>query len=284
VKALATKPSLTFLMVYSGSWFDPALGKQLALAQIAEGVAGIFNVSGGTGIGEMQGIAEAHANAGTTSGPPYYFGVDSCNDWWEMGQFCPMSMLKRVDLEAYDAVKVRSQGKFTGGRILVGVAEGMVYVSTEEDLIQAIDGQISTGTIAAGDKDTILANWRANRATFADWIWTALEDLKAAIADGSLNEERMSGKDGSRTRPGTDKVHLELFLEPLPDQVLADRGEALRGRRCRDLHLLHRIDQPFLLFVRQLPYRNGLRKSRDPAYFLCSFLTDPGEGSGQEFP
>lgn len=186
VKGLATKPSLTLLMPYSGTWYDPALGKQMELSQVGEGVVGSYNVSGGVGIGMMQGIVEAHANAGTTSGPPYYFGVDQDQDWWEMGQFCLMSMLKRVDIAAYEACKMIAENRFEPGLSLLGIAEGSIYVSQEADLITAIDNQITTGAVAAADKDTIIANWHANRATVADWVWTALDELQAAIVSGTL--------------------------------------------------------------------------------------------------
>lgn len=186
VKGLAAKPGLTLLMPYSGTWYDPALGKQMMLSQIGEGVVGSYNVSGGVGIGMMQGVVEAHANAGTTSGPPYYFGVDQDQDWWEMGRFCLMSMLKRVDLAAYEACRMVAEGNYEPGRTLFGIAANGVYVSQEADLIQAIDNEITKGTVAAADKDTIIANWRANRATVADWIWTALDEFEAAIVAGTF--------------------------------------------------------------------------------------------------
>jgi basic membrane protein A len=186
VKGLAAKPTLTLLMPYSGTWYDPALGKQMMLSQIGEGVVGSYNVSGGVGIGMMQGAVEAHANAGTTKGAPYYFGVDQDQDWWEMGRFCLMSMLKRVDNAAYDACRMVAEGNFEPGRSLFGIAANGVYVSQEADLIQAIDNEIAKGNVNAADKNTIIANWQANRATVADWIWTALDEFETAIVGGDF--------------------------------------------------------------------------------------------------
>jgi basic membrane protein A len=186
VKGLAAKPTLTLLMPYSGTWYDPALGKQMMLSQVGEGVVGSYNVSGGVGIGMMQGVVEAHANAGTTKGAPYYFGVDQDQDWWEMGRFCLMSMLKRVDNAAYDACRMVAEGNFEPGRTLFGIAVNGVYVSQEADLIQAIDNEIAKGNVNAADKDAIIANWQANRATVADWIWTALDEFETAIVGGDF--------------------------------------------------------------------------------------------------
>jgi len=184
-KGLAVKPQLTLLMPYSGTWFDTALGKQLMGSQIGEGVVGSYNVSGGVGIGMMQAVVEAHTNAGTTLGAPYYFGVDQNQDWWEMGQFCLMSMLKRVDLGTYEACRMIAEDAFTPGRTLLGISEVGVYVSQLEDLEYVIEAEIMAGSIDPADRDTIIANWTANRATVADWIWTALDELEASIISGN---------------------------------------------------------------------------------------------------
>lgn len=185
VKGVAAKPSLTLLFPYSNSFSDPAIGSQIMTSQIAEGVVGSYNVSGGVGIGMMQAVAGAHVNAGTTFGPPYYFGVDQNQDWWELGQYCPMSMLKRVDSATYEACKMIAEDTWEAGRSLLGIAEAGVYVSNAADLAREIDVQIAQGGIDAADQYTILANWAANRANISSWIWDALEELEASIIDGS---------------------------------------------------------------------------------------------------
>lgn len=185
-KGLAEKPHLTMLMPYSGTWFDTALGKQLMESQLGEGVVGSYNVSGGVGIGMMIAVVEAHANAGTTNGPPYYFGVDQNQDYWEDGKFCLMSMLKRVDLGTYEACKMIAEGTFTPGRTLLGLSEVGVYVSQLPDLLQVIEAKILSGEVDPDDRYTILSNWVANRGTVANWIWAALDEFEAAVADGTV--------------------------------------------------------------------------------------------------
>ena len=185
-KGLATKPSVTLLYPYSGSFSDPAVGVQVMESQIGEGVVGSYNVSGGVGIGMMQAVAQAHANAETSMGAPYYFGVDQNQDWWELGRYCPMSMLKRVDSATYEACRMIAEGTWESGRSLLGLAELGVYVSDAADLAREIDVQIIQGGIDAADQYTILANWAANRAGIASWIWVALDELEAGIIDGSI--------------------------------------------------------------------------------------------------
>jgi len=186
INGLAVKPSMTLLFPYSNSFSDPAIGSQIMTSQIAEGVVGSYNVSGGVGIGMMQAVAVAHVNAGTTFGPPYYFGVDMNQDWWELGQYCPMSMLKRVDSATYEACKMIAEGTWESGRSLLGIAELGVYVSDAADLAREINKQIIQGGIDAADQYTILANWAANRSDISAWIWDALDELEVGIVDGSI--------------------------------------------------------------------------------------------------
>ena len=186
-KGLPEKPNLKLLAPYSGSFSDPAIGKQIMESQIGEGVVGSYNVSGGVGIGMMQAVAAAHANAGTTMGPPYYFGVDQNQDWWELGQFCPMSMLKRVDSATYDACKMVAEGTWEAGRSLLGIAEVGVYVSTAAALAESVEVEIIKGNIDAADRYTVLSNWAANRVDIAPWIWAALDELEAGIVSGDID-------------------------------------------------------------------------------------------------
>lgn len=186
VKGLEEKPNLTLLYPYSGSFSDPAVGVQIMESQIGEGVVGSYNVSGGVGIGMAQAVAQAHANAGTTMGAPYYFGVDQNQDWWYDGQFCPMSMLKRVDNATYEACRMIAEGTWEAGRSLLGLAEQGVYVSDAADLVREIGVQIIKGGIDAADQYEIMANWATNRNAIAPWIWTALDQLEAGIVDGTI--------------------------------------------------------------------------------------------------
>ena len=187
VKNLATTPRVKLLAPYTGSFSDIALGKTTMEAQLAAGVVGSYCVAGGLGIGMMQAIAQYHANAGTTSGAPYYFGVDQNQDWFEKGQFGLMSMLKRVDLGAYRAVESVVNGTFAGGTtVAYGVKEGGVYTSTAKDLVEAVEPRVAAGTIPAADKYAIYHNWAANRLTVPQWIWDAVDELNAKILSGEL--------------------------------------------------------------------------------------------------
>jgi len=78
---MGTEANVAMLHNYTGTFSDIALGKAASEAMLAQGAVGIYNVAGPLGVGDHEAVVEAHDNAGTTYGPPYYFGSDSCDDW-----------------------------------------------------------------------------------------------------------------------------------------------------------------------------------------------------------
>ncbi len=87
------------------AWNDPVRGNELAKSQIDRGADVIYHAAGGTGIGVLQ----AAADAGVLG-----IGVDSNQNYLHPGQILT-SMLKRVDLAAYDTMMDVNKGAFTPG-------------------------------------------------------------------------------------------------------------------------------------------------------------------------
>jgi len=186
---LGTPGDVGFLYVYTGSFDDVALGKTNAQAQLAQNAGSVFNVAGKLGIGMVDAVEEFHVAAGTTTapaGPPYYFGVDSNQDWFKLGLYGLASGLKRVDNLVYGAIKDVVNGTFVGGYITLGLAEGGVGISKKQDLVDALPFAVSSGKITATDSSLIIANWEANRNAVPAYIWQLVSDLEAGIFDGLI--------------------------------------------------------------------------------------------------
>jgi len=183
-----TEVSVTMLYNYTGTFSDIALGKAASEAMLAQGAIGIYNVAGPLGVGDHEAVVEAHDNAGTTYGPPYYFGVDANQDWMGMGMHALASGMKRVDVGTYMAVKAVVDGTFVGGVTSLGLAEGGVGISDRGALIDFIEFGVDAGQITDTQeaRNFVIANWTANRQTVAQWIWDAVDELEAGILDGSI--------------------------------------------------------------------------------------------------
>ncbi len=117
----ATNPKATVLVNYTGSFDNVAAGKQVGQDLVTKGADIVYHAAGSDGLGVIQAVKEARA-AGK---PVFVIGVDS-----DQSHLAPeavlTSMLKRVDLGVYEAVRDLSQGKLQGGDVVLGLKEGGV--------------------------------------------------------------------------------------------------------------------------------------------------------------
>ncbi len=181
-----TMPNVNLLYTYTGTFSDIALGKAASEAMLAQGAVGIYNVAGPLGVGDLEAVTEVHDNAGTTYGPPYYYGVDADQDWMGMAKNAIASGMKRVDTACYMAVQAVVEGNFKAGVTSLGLAEAGVALSNATYLLEAIDSGVSVGSIKAADAPTIVYNWEQNRATVDEWIWDAVGQLEQGILNGTI--------------------------------------------------------------------------------------------------
>ena len=105
------------------AWNDPAKGAELAKSQIDRGADVIYHAAGGTGLGVIQAAADAGKLA---------IGVDSNQNGLAPGSVLT-SMLKRVDVAAYETFKDALDGNFSSGVRSLGVAEGGVDWALDEN-------------------------------------------------------------------------------------------------------------------------------------------------------
>ena len=117
----ATNPKATVLVNYTGSFDNVAAGKQVGQDLVTKGADVVYHAAGSDGLGVIQAVKEARA-AGKSV---FVIGVDS-----DQSHLAPeavlTSMLKRVDLAVYEAVRDLSQGKLQGGDVVLGLKEGGV--------------------------------------------------------------------------------------------------------------------------------------------------------------
>ncbi len=92
---------------------DPAKGKLLAVSEIAAGADVIFHASGATGHGVFEGAKSGGALA---------IGVDA-DQHDEMPGVVVTSMVKRVDVAVFEAIKSVVEHRFHGGVRPLGLAE-----------------------------------------------------------------------------------------------------------------------------------------------------------------
>jgi len=112
------------------AWNGPAKGAELARGRIDRGADIVSHAAGATGLGVIRAVADAGKLA---------IGVDSNQNGLAPGHVLT-SMLKRVDVAAYQTLKDAMNGKFTAGVVTLGLAEGGVDWAQDEhnaDLVSA---------------------------------------------------------------------------------------------------------------------------------------------------
>ena len=105
------------------AWNDPAKGAELTQSQIDRGADVVYHAAGGTGAGVIQAAADAGKLA---------IGVDSNQNGMAPGNVLT-SMLKRVDVAAYETFMDVKNGNFSAGVHVLGLAEGGVDWALDEN-------------------------------------------------------------------------------------------------------------------------------------------------------
>ncbi len=98
------------------AWNDPGRGGELARGQFGRGVDVIYAAAGGTGIGVYQAAKDSGKLA---------IGVDSNQNYMHPGTMLT-SMVKRVDVAAYNSFKSALEGNWKPGFQALGLVEGGV--------------------------------------------------------------------------------------------------------------------------------------------------------------
>lgn len=129
------------------AWNDPGRGSELAKGQFDRGVDVIYAAAGGTGVGVYQAAKD---------GGKLAIGVDSNQNYLHPGTMLT-SMLKRVDVAAYNAFKEAMDDTWEPGIKVLGLAEegvGWALDEHNESMVSAemkatVDG--AAAAIIAGE-------------------------------------------------------------------------------------------------------------------------------------
>lgn len=120
------------------AWNDPVKGGELAKSQIDRGADVVYHAAGGTGIG----VLRAAADAGKLG-----IGVDSNQNMLHPGKVLT-SMLKRVDVAAYNSFKAAREGSWKPGVSVLGLKEDGVGWALDDNNKALISAEMK----AAADK------------------------------------------------------------------------------------------------------------------------------------
>ena len=131
--AKMANPDVNVIETYTGSFTDPAGGKEYTLANVNQGADINFAVAGATSAGVIDGAVESKTFA---------IGVDSNQNYMAPGSVLT-SMVKRVDTQAYEMIASVADDSFEGGVVkYYGLAEDGVSAAMDENNEGLIDPQV----------------------------------------------------------------------------------------------------------------------------------------------
>lgn len=144
--AKSVNPDINVIQNMTGStpsaWNDPVKGGELTKAQVDQGADVVYHAAGGTG----RGVLQAAADAGILG-----IGVDSNQNHLFPGSVLT-SMLKRVDVAVYNAFKDGTDGDFTTGFSVLGLAEEGVGWALDENNESLVDDDMKMAVQDAAAK------------------------------------------------------------------------------------------------------------------------------------
>lgn len=158
--AKSINPDVKVLISYADDFEDPALGKELTLAQYNNNADIVLAAAGRTGIGAFDAAKEKGQG---------FFVIAADQDQSELGaEFQLAVVIKKLDTGVYDACKMVLEGAFEGGAHDIGIAEdGMGIDNFQADIsqdvrdtIEAYSAAIADGTIVPPVDDETLAAFK----------------------------------------------------------------------------------------------------------------------------
>lgn len=105
----------------AGSFNDPQKGFTITQQFINDGCDIVFQLSGATALGAINAIRGSRT-------PVWLIGVDRDQDDEIPGKVLTSAM-KRIDVVVYEAIKAKVEGRFRGGHLSVGLAEGALSLT-----------------------------------------------------------------------------------------------------------------------------------------------------------
>jgi basic membrane protein A len=114
------------------AWSNPDAAHALATTQYKRGVDVIFAAAGGSGLGVLKAAEESHR---------YAIGVDTNQNGLYPGSVLT-SLVKRVDIAVYEALKASHDGNWSAGIKYLGIKEGALDYAVDQNNKTLISEQL----------------------------------------------------------------------------------------------------------------------------------------------
>jgi basic membrane protein A len=186
------------LYTYTGTFSDPAKGREATEAQVRQGAGVIFAVAGATGLGVLNFIDDRHREANIPVGqPPFAIGVDTVQEW--ISPHVIGSALKRADEAVLIAVRSVREGRFREmvaqqKFIWLNFRNKGTWFSDPDTVREWVRRAVEIKELEPSRAEAVLANYTRLRRAQPQWIWSMLNQLRQQIINGTVRIPRPFGE------------------------------------------------------------------------------------------
>ncbi len=179
-----TGKKVNFLWVYTGTFRDPAVGKQYAMQLIQKGAKVIYGLAGATHLGMFEAVKEwdkEHPNQLVLA-----IGQDASQEWIDPYHII-LSGAKRVDVAVYTAIKMVATGTWKGGIITLGLKEGGVGIWDLNGVKWFAEQAYKTGKLKNLTPDQVVDIVKKLREKYIKpYVWNLVKKLEEMIISGKI--------------------------------------------------------------------------------------------------
>ncbi len=167
----------------TGTFTDPATGKQYTEQMLKQGVRVIYGLAGATHLGAFQAVKEWEKEH---KEPAFAIGQDASQEWIDPYHI-PISGRKRVDVAVFSAIESVVKGTWKGGIITLGLKEGGVGIATLDEVKWFAEQAYKVGKLKGMTPDDVVRVVKQLRQKYIKpEVWALVKQLEDKIKNGEI--------------------------------------------------------------------------------------------------
>ncbi|MCD6245160.1 MAG: BMP family ABC transporter substrate-binding protein [Candidatus Korarchaeota archaeon] len=167
----------------TGTFTDPATGKQYTEQMLKQGIKVVYGLAGATHLGAFTAVKEWEERKGEKV---FAIGQDASQEWIDPYHI-PISGRKRVDVAVYTAIETVVKGTWKGGINALGLKEGGVGIATIDEVKWFAEQAYQVGKLKDMTPDDVVKVVEDLRKSYIkDEVWNLVRELEQKIRNGEI--------------------------------------------------------------------------------------------------
>ncbi len=194
----------------TGTFTDPATGKQYTEQMLKQGVRVIYGLAGATHLGAFTAVKEWDEQHKEKA---FAIGEDASQEWIDPYHIF-MSGRKRVDVAVFTAIESVVKGTWKGGIHELGLKEGGVGIATLDEVRWFAEQAYKVGKLKGMTPDQVVSIVKSLREKYIKpEVWNLVKDLESKIKSGEIQfKSPMSVQERNSIIKGIESGDLNAAL------------------------------------------------------------------------